>query len=461
MNITIILAAGEGTRMKSKKSKVLHKIVNRTLIDYVYDASCDAGSDKTIIIVGKNKLEVQDKFGDKVLYKEQKIGKEYPYGTGYAVQLTVDEISDDDNVLILSGDTPLIKGETLQKLLEEHIAMNSKATVLTAFIDDTTGYGHIIKDNNGKFLKIVEDKDASIEEKRVKEINSGIYVFNGKALKNSITKIDRNNVQNELYLTDAIKVLVQDGEFVSTYKLDDIEEIYGINSKLQLFEAEKIMRYRINAEYMKNGVIMENPENTVIEKGVSIGIDTFIGSGARIIGNTSIGENVYITGDTFIENSTIGNGVIIKSSYIEYSTIGDDVTMGPFAHLRPKSILKNDVHIGNFVEVKNTTIGEHTKAGHLSYIGDAIVGKEVNMGCGTILVNYDGKNKHVSEIGDGCFVGSNSNIVSPVKIANDTFIAAGTTVVSDIENEGSLIIGRSETFEKENWVYKKNLKIKK
>ena len=461
MNITIILAAGEGTRMKSKKSKVLHKIVNRTLIDYVYDASCNAGSDKTIIIVGKNKLEVQDKFGDKVLYKEQKIGKEYPYGTGYAVQLTVDEISDDDNVLILSGDTPLIKGETLQKLLEGHIAMNSKATVLTAFIDDTTGYGHIIKDNNGKFLKIVEDKDASIEEKRVKEINSGIYVFNGKALKNSITKIDRNNVQNELYLTDAIKVLVQEGELVSTYKLDDIEEIYGINSKLQLFEAEKIMRYRINAEYMKNGVIMENPENTVIEKGVSIGIDTFIGSGARIIGNTSIGENVYITGDTFIENSTIGNGVIIKSSYIEYSTVGDDVTMGPFAHLRPKSILKNDVHIGNFVEVKNTTIGEHTKAGHLSYIGDAIVGKEVNMGCGTILVNYDGKNKHVSEIGDGCFVGSNSNIVSPVKIANDTFIAAGTTVVSNVENEGSLIIGRSEVFEKEDLVYKKNLKIKK
>lgn len=461
MNITIILAAGEGTRMKSKKSKVLHKIVNRTLIDYVYDASCDAGSDKTIIIVGKNKIEVEEKFRDKVLYKEQKIGKEYPYGTGYAVQLAVDEISDDDSVLILSGDTPLIKGETLQKLLEEHIAMNSKATVLTAFINDTTGYGHIIKDNNGKFLKIVEDKDATIEEKRVKEINSGIYVFNGRALKNSITKIDQNNVQNELYLTDAIKVLVQDGEHVSTYKLDDIEEIYGINSKLQLFEAEKIMRYRINSEYMKNGVIMENPENTVIEKGISIGIDTFIGSGARIFGNTSIGENVYITGDSFIENSVIGNDVVIRSSYIEDSTVGDSVTMGPFAHLRPKSILKNEVHIGNFVEVKNSTVGENTKAGHLSYIGDAIVGKDVNMGCGSILVNYDGKNKHISEIGDGCFVGSNSNIVSPVKIANDTFIAAGTTVVSDIENEGSLIIGRSETFEKENWVYKKNLKIKK
>lgn len=461
MNITIILAAGEGTRMKSRKSKVLHKIVNRTLVDYVYDASCDAGSDKTIIIVGKNKVEVEEKFKDKVLYKEQKIGKEYPYGTGYAVQLAVDEINDDDNVLILSGDTPLIKGETLQKLLEEHIAMNSKATVLTAFINDTTGYGHIIKDNNGKFLKIVEDKDATIEEKRVKEINSGIYVFNGRALKNSITKIDQNNVQNELYLTDAIKVLVQDGEHVSTYKLDDIEEIYGINSKLQLFEAEKIMRYRINSEYMKNGVIMENPENTVIEKGISIGIDTFIGSGARIFGNTSIGENVYITGDSFIENSLIGNDVVIRSSYIENSTVGDSVTMGPFAHLRPNSILKNEVHIGNFVEVKNSTVGENTKAGHLSYIGDAIVGKDVNMGCGSILVNYDGKNKHISEIGDGCFVGSNSNIVSPVKIANDTFIAAGTTVVSDVENEGSLIIGRSETFEKENWVYKKNLKIKK
>lgn len=461
MNITIILAAGEGTRMKSKKSKVLHKIVNRPLIDYVYDASCDAGSDKTIIIVGKNKNEVEEKFGNKVLYKEQKIGKEFPYGTGYAVQLTIDEIEDEDNVLILSGDTPLIKGETLQKLLDEHIDMKSKATVLTAFINDTTGYGHIIKDSEGKFLKIVEDKDANIEEKRVKEINSGIYVFNGRALKNSITKIDRNNAQNELYLTDAIKVLVQDGELVSTYKLDDIEEIYGINSKLQLFEAEKIMRYRINAEYMKNGVIMENPENTVIERGINIGMDTFIGSGARIFGSTTIGENVYITGDTFIENSTIGDNVIIKSSYIEDSIVENDVTMGPFAHLRPNSILKGSVHIGNFVEVKNSTIGENTKAGHLAYIGDAIIGKDVNMGCGSILVNYDGKNKHISKIGDGCFVGSNSNIVSPVEIANDTFIAAGTTVVSDVEKEGSLIIGRSETFEKENWVYKKNLKIKK
>lgn len=172
-------------------------------------------------------------------------------------------------------------------------------------------------------------------------------------------------------------------------------------------------------------------------------------------------KNVYITGDTLIENSTIGDNVIIKSSYIEDSIVENDVTMGPFAHLRPNSILKGSVHIGNFVEVKNSTVGENTKAGHLAYIGDAIIGKDVNMGCGSILVNYDGKNKHISKIGDGCFVGSNSNIVSPVEIANDTFIAAGTTVVSDVEKEGSLIIGRSETFEKENWVYKKNLKIKK
>lgn len=461
MNITIILAAGEGTRMKSKKSKVLHKIANKTLIDYVYDASNEAGSDKTIIIVGKNKNEVENKFKDSVIYKEQKIGEEYPYGTGYAVQLAIDEIGDDDSVLVLSGDTPLIKGETLRNFFEKHENSGAKASVLTAFIDDTTGYGHIIKDENGKFIKIVEDKDANEIEKRVKEINSGIYAFNGKALKYGLTKIDMNNSQNELYLTDVVKILVEDGEFVDTYKLDNIEEICGINSKLQLFEAEKIIRYRINSEYMRNGVIMENPENTVIEKGVVIGIDTFIGSGARILGNTEIGENVYITGDTFIENSKIGNDVIIKSSYIENSIVKDSVNIGPFAHLRPNSTLEENVHIGNFVEVKNSTIGQNTKAGHLSYMGDAIIGKDVNMGCGTILVNYDGKKKHISKIGDGSFIGSNSNIVSPVEIANDTFIAAGTTVVSNVENEGSLVIGRTETVEKENWVYKKNLRIKK
>jgi len=205
---------------------------------------------------------------------------------------------------------------------------------------------------------------------------------------------------------------------------------------------------------------MENPENTVIEKGVVIGIDTFIGSGARILGNTEIGENVYITGDTLIENSKIGNDVVIKSSYIEDSIVENSVDIGPFAHLRPNSILKENVHIGNFVEVKNSTIGENTKAGHLSYMGDAIIGKDVNMGCGTILVNYDGKNKNISKIGDGSFIGSNSNIVSPVEIANDTFIAAGTTVVSDVKKEGSLVIGRAKTSEKENWVYKKNLRIK-
>lgn len=461
MNITIILAAGEGTRMKSKKSKVLHKIANRALIDYVYDASNEAGSDKTIIIVGKNKIEVENKFKDSVIYKEQKIADNIPYGTGYAVSLAISEINDDDNVLVLSGDCPLIKGETLKAFLNKHQISKAKATVLTAFIDDTTGYGHIIKDESGKLIKIVEDKDANHYEKEVKEINSGIYAFNGKALKYGLTKIDTNNSQNELYLTDVIKILALENEYVDTYKIDDIEEIRGINSKVQLFEAEKIIRYRINIEYMKNGVIMENPENTFIEKGVKIGIDTFLGSGVKIIGNTEILENVSITGDSFIENSKIGNNSIIKSSYIEDSIIKDNVVIGPFAHIRPNSTLEDNVHIGNFVEVKNSSLDSCTKAGHLTYIGDAIIGKSVNMGCGSILVNYDGKDKHISKIGDGCFIGSNSNIISPVEIAKDTFVAAGTTIVSDVENEGSLVIGRTRSLEKENWVYKKKLRIKK
>lgn len=461
MNITIILAAGEGTRMKSKKSKVLHTIANRTLLDYVYAASVEAGSDKTIMIVGKNKDDVKNKFKDSVIYKEQKIGENFPYGTGYAVSIACSEINDDDNVLVLSGDCPLIKADTLKSFLIKHNKLKAKASVLTAFINDTTGYGHIIKDENGKLIKIVEDKDANDYEKKVKEINSGIYVFNGKALKYALTKIDNNNSQNELYLTDVIKVLAYENEFVYTYKIDDIQEILGVNSKLQLFEADRIIRYRINSSYMKNGVIMENPYNTFIEKSVKIGIDTFIGSGVKILGNTIIGENVSITGDSFIVDSKIEDNVIIKSSYIENSTVKKDVTIGPFSHLRPNSVLDEKVHIGNFVEVKNSSLGENTKAGHLTYIGDCTVGKNVNMGCGSILVNYDGKNKNTSKIGDGSFIGSNSNIVSPVEIANDTFIAAGTTVVSDIKNEGSLIIGRSKVAEKENWVYKKKLRIKK
>lgn len=461
MNITVILAAGEGTRMKSKNSKVLHKILNKPLIDYVYSASAVAGTEKTIIIVGRNKEQVKEKFKDSVIYREQKIGKEYPYGTGYAVKLAIDEIADEDSVLVLSGDTPLIKAETIKAFFDRHNSSGAKATVLTAIIEDTTGYGHIIKDSNGNLKKIVEDRDANEEEKLVKEINSGIYAFSGKHLKYGLSKIDMNNSQNELYLTDVIKILADENELVQTYILDDIEELYGINSKLQLFEAEKIMRLRVNYEYMRNGVIIENPENTLIEPGIEIGIDTFIGTGAKIVGNSKIGENVYITGDTFISNSLISDNSVIKSSYIYDSKVDENVTIGPFAQLRPNNNVGKNVHIGNFVEIKNSTIGEGTKAGHLTYIGDCIVGKDVNMGCGSILVNYDGKNKHTSKIGDGSFIGSNSNIVSPVELAANTFIAAGTTVTSNVEDEGSLIIGRAESVEKKEWVYKKNLRIKR
>lgn len=460
MNITIILAAGEGTRMKSKNSKVLHKILNKPLIDYVYEASNGAGSDKTVIIVGRNKEAVKEKFKDKVIYKEQKIGKEYPYGTGYAVKLAIDEISDDDSVLVLSGDTPLIKSETLSEFFKKHNETGAMATVLSALIDDTTGYGHIIKDENGNLTKIVEDRDANEFEKSVKEINSGIYAFNGKYLKYGLTKIDMNNSQNELYLTDVIKILAEENQLVQTYMLEDIEELHGINSKLQLYEAENIMRYRVNSEYMKNGVIIENPNNTTIQPGIEIGIDTYIGSGVKILGSTKIGEDVVIIGDTHIENSDIGNKTIIKSSYIYDSKIKEEVTIGPFAHLRPNTIVENSVRIGNFVEIKNSTLGNGTKAGHLAYIGDCEVGENVNMGCGSILVNYDGKNKHISKIGSGSFIGSNSNIVSPVNLAENTFIAAGTTVVSNVDEDGTLVIGRAQTVEKKQWVYKKKLRNK-
>lgn len=455
MNICIILAAGEGTRMKSKNSKVLHKLLNKPMINYVIDASDNVNVEKKIIIGGKNKNDLEELLANKnIIIKEQKIGKEYPYGTGYAVSLVLDEVSDEDKVLILTGDTPLVKGDTLKSFMDYHNENNNIATVLTANIDDPTGYGRIIKDSSGDLLKIVEHKDCNEDELKIKEFNSGFIVINGDALKNSIKELDQNNLQGEMYLTDIFEIIQSKGEKISTFLIDDVEEVYGINSKLQLSIAEEVLRKRINEYHMTNGVIMENPSNIFIEDSVKIGKDTEIRSGVRITGNTIIGEDCLIYGDTLIDNSTIDDNVIIKSSTIESSTIKSGTDIGPYAHLRPNAYLDENVHIGNFVEVKNAKVGKGTKAGHLTYIGDAELGEDINIGCGVIFVNYDGKKKHKSIVENGAFIGSNANIVAPVKIATKGFVAAGSTITKDV-NEGELSIAREKQRNIPGWVSKK------
>lgn len=451
--VSVILAAGEGTRMKSKYSKVGQKILNKPMIEYILGTCEDAGIEKNIIIVGQNKEYIEDLFKDRAIYREQKIGKDYPYGTGYAVSLAKADIGDEDDVLILNGDSPLIRPETIEKFMAFHSSENNAGSILTALQDDPTDYGRIIKDEDGYLKAIVEEKDASEEEKKIKETNSGIFLFKGSLLKDSLGKLDTDNSQGEVYITDLIEILYSQGEKLASFLVEDSSEVYGINSKDQLAIAQQVMKSRVNMEYMKSGVIMDNPDNIFIEPGVEIGRDSYIYSGARIIGKTKIGEDCIIEGDSKISDSILGDRVHVRSSEIKESELGSDISIGPFAQLRPGSVIEDGVHIGNFVEIKNSLMKKNSKAGHHAYIGDGEIGENVNIGCGVIFANYDGKNKHRSAIGDNAFIGSNSTIVSPVNIEEESFIGADSTVTRDVK-KGSLYITRAKAKEVEDWVYK-------
>lgn len=458
MNISIILAAGEGTRMKSKKSKVLHEVCNKPILDYVVKASRGANVSKNIIVVGRNREELMEKYyGEDLIFKEQKIGPEYPYGTGYALMQTIDEIEDEANVLILYGDTPLIKEETIRELLEFHGERKLDGTVLTALVDEPFGYGRIVRDLDGSLLKIVEEKDSSLEEKAIKEINSGIYVFNGRLLKYALGKIDNKNAQNEYYATDVIKVLKDEACKLGAFILEDQEEILGVNSREQLAFCEKVMRERINSSHMANGVTIIDPSNTYIDDSVIIGRDTIIYPGVTLLGETKIGEDTIIKGDTLIIDSILENNIEIISSTIEESEIKSYTKIGPYSHLRPNSKIGESVKIGNFVEVKNSTLGNGTKASHLAYVGDADIGKDVNIGCGVVFVNYNGREKFRTRIGDNAFIGSNSNLVAPITVNKHAYIAAGSTIVNTVE-EGVLSIARAKQVDKPGWMEKKGYK---
>lgn len=458
MDRAIILAAGEGTRMKSKKSKVLHSIIDRPIIEYIMDAARES-LDDLLVIVGNNEKEFVEKYPD-VKTKKQEIGSNIPYGTGYACLLALEEIDDDGDLVVLAGDTPLIKAETIKKLLKTHKENDNSATVLTCEMDNPYGYGRIVREN-GKFEKIVEHKDASEEELKIKEINSAIYAFKTGEIKKAIKKLDVDNAQGELYLTDVIGIFSKEGKNISTYKLDPCnkDEIRGINDRIQLSQAEGIMRDRINQAWMKKGVSMQNPSSIFIGKDVEIGTDTSIGQNVSIYGNTKIGENCIIKSNSTIVDSILESDVTIDNSVIEKSYVEEGADIGPFSHLRPNARLGKKVHIGNFVEVKNATMGEGSKAGHLAYVGDTDVGKNVNIGCGAIFVNYDGKFKHRSVVKDNAFIGSNSNIIAPVTVEEEGYIAAGSTITKNV-GIGDLSIERAEQKNIKGYVEKKKARDK-
>lgn len=458
MIISIILAAGEGTRMKSKLPKVLHKVCNKPILEYVVDSCRNLDVYKNIVVVGHGGDKVKEYFkGYPLIFKEQPIYDGAPYGTGYAVMQALDEITDDSTILILYGDTPLITKETIEKLVDFHKSNEYEATVLSAIIQDPKGYGRILRNSEGNILKIVEHKDANEFERDIKEINSGMYCFNGKSFKDALSKITNDNSQNEYYITDVISILNKEGHKVGVCIMDDPMEIHGVNSKVQLAFCEKIMQNRINEKLMLAGVTIIDPNSTYIGEDVIIGTDSIIYPGVTLEGKTIIGKECIIRGDSRVINSQILDRTSIESSMIESSTVGYDCHIGPFSHLRPDSHLGNNVHIGNFVEIKKSHIMDNSKAGHLAYVGDAEIGKNVNVGCGVVFANYNGREKNKTIVGDYAFLGSNSNLVAPVEVKNWGYIAAGSTITDEV-GEGDLSIARARQVNIEGWVEKKGLK---
>ena len=447
MFTSVILAAGMGTRMKSKMPKVLHKVCGKPLSKWVIDASKAAGADKVCAVVGHKAETVKEVLGDVcefALQAEQK-------GTGHAVMQAIDVIKNSKGeVVILNGDTPLITAETINKAIEYHKNNDNQATVITAILDDATGYGRIVRDNDGSVLKIVEQKDASEEEKKINEVNSGMYVFDAQSLVYALDKITPNNAQGEYYLTDTLEILLSAGKKIGGYAISDNDEIRGINDRVQLNEAEKIMQKRINEYHMRNGVTMRNPESVYIEDGVEIGNDTEICQNVTIKSGTKIGSDCVIGSGSMLDRAVIHDSVDVLSSVILESEVDEGTHVGPFAYIRPNCHVGKEVKVGDFVELKNSNIDDGTKISHLTYIGDSDVGKRVNFGCGTVTCNYDGKKKYRTTIGDDCFVGCNTNFVSPINVGDGVYIAAGSTITEDIP-ENRLSIARARQVNKEGW----------
>ncbi|MBP8599101.1 MAG: bifunctional UDP-N-acetylglucosamine diphosphorylase/glucosamine-1-phosphate N-acetyltransferase GlmU [Selenomonas sp.] len=450
--VTVILAAGKGTRMKSKLPKVLHKAGGKSMVQHVLDAARSAGAKRNIVVTGFGGEMVREALGNQAEFVEQK----EQLGTGHAVQQTADLLAGENGtVMVLCGDTPLLTGALLKKLYDEHVAAGAKATVLTAIMPDATGYGRIIRLADGSVARIVEHKDATEAERQVQEVNSGIYCFAARELFDSLKQVNNDNAQGEYYLPDVLEILKKQGEKIWAVAADDYESTLGINSRLQLAGAEKILRRRKNEELMAEGVTIMDPSTTYIDCDVKVGHDTVIYPMTWLEGDTEVGEECEIGPSVRFQNVKAGNGVTGQFTYAHDCVMEDGVILGQFTHIRPDTRLAEKVKIGNFVEVKNSTIGKGSKLPHLSYIGDTDMGSGVNMGCGTITVNYDGKTKFRTKIGNDAFVGCNSNLVAPVEVEDGAYIGAGSTITKTVPT-GTLAIARARQKNIDGWTDKRN-----
>jgi len=449
----VILAAGKGTRMKSDLVKVMHTLGERPMLSWAIAAARAANADRIVLVVGHQAETIRAHFATApdLAFAEQS----EQLGTGHAVAAARDACSREGNVLILCGDVPLIRPATLQALLAYHSERAATVTVMTTHLANPAGYGRIVKREGGKIIRIVEDKDATPEERDITEINAGIYCVRADFLFDAVANLQNDNAQGEYYLTDIIAAAHHASLACLAFPIMDSLEVMGVNDRVQLAQAASVIRQRVNDRLMREGVTLIDPLTSYIEDGVIIGRDTIIYPNTHISGNTTIGSHCLVEPSVLIKNCTLGERVTIKAgSVLAESTIGDEAAIGPMAHLRPGSQLGAQVKIGNFVETKKIVMGAGSKASHLTYLGDAEIGSDVNIGCGTITCNYDGVKKHKTVIGDGVFVGSDVQLVAPVTVGANSLIAAGTTVTKNVPPD-SLAISRTPQVNKEGWKLKK------
>ena len=448
MNIkTVILAAGQGTRMRSSKPKVLHRVANKALLHHVYDMSKQLTNNTIYIVYGHGAEQVLKELSHlDAGWVEQK----QQLGTGHAVQQVSSKIEDHDVVLILYGDVPLLKLNTVQKLI--NLVDEQSLALLTVFLDDPTGYGRIIRDDSQKVTKIVEQKDTTLDQQQINEVNSGILAVKGESLTKWLNNLQNNNAQNEYYLTDIIEMAVQDQFTIKTTQPATVDEVLGVNNRVQLSHLERALQQEQAETLMLQGVSLLDPSRFDLRGELErLGTDIEIDINVILEGKISIGNNVKIGANTLIKNSVIGDNVeILANCIIEDAIVGDNCRIGPFARLRPETVLANQVHIGNFVEIKKSSVAEGSKINHLSYIGDSTVGSKVNIGAGTITCNYDGVNKFQTIIEDGAFIGSDTQLVAPVRVGKNATIGAGSTITKETPDD-QLTLSRSKQVLVKGW----------
>jgi bifunctional UDP-N-acetylglucosamine pyrophosphorylase/glucosamine-1-phosphate N-acetyltransferase len=448
----VILAAGLGTRMKSNTIKILHKAAGRPIVDYVLDLACDLCTEPPVMIVGHQREAVKQAIGDRARYAVQ----DEQLGTGHAVLQAAGLVETTGRkVLILSGDVPLTKPETLRRLVENHEQSKNALTLLTMKLDEPAMYGRVVRDPDGGVVRIVEAKDATEEEKRINEVNAGIYVFSGEHLFRNLRNLSNANAQGEYYLTDLIAVIRGEGHRVGALPVDDPVEALGVNSRAELATVESEIQHRVVDRLMKEGVTFRNPSTVVIDSTVTIGADTVVYPFVTLEGTTTIGRNCVLDPGAHLINVTVGDDVHVKTGTVaEDAVIENGAAVGPYAHLRPGTKLGPKVKVGNFVETKKAVFGAGAKASHLSYIGDAEVGADVNIGAGTITCNYDGVNKHKTVLEDGVFIGSDTQLVAPVRVGRGAYVGAGSTITKDVPAD-ALALSRTPQKTIDGWAARK------